>query len=102
MMKKTLIEIKKNQRFVPNFGYTAPKKHKKCPNPAFGDHRLHRVGIFAERYEFDGLPGYSCQKKCVNCGEEFGRVFIAAGKRWPELYEKLYYDELIQVNKKNE
>lgn len=60
------------QKYYPEFGYVAPKKTKKeCEVPAFADKNLHRVGIFAGKYLEDGLPGYICIYKCVNCGKVF-------------------------------
>lgn len=68
-----------NQKFFPDMGYTSPRKIKgvkECSNPAFADHRLHRIGVFKEFYYADGLQGWSCILKCVNCGREVEKVFV--------------------------
>jgi hypothetical protein len=71
----------KNQRFVPDRGYTAPiSTRAECSNPAFADHNLHRVGFFRGRYCDQGIPGWSYVKKCVNCGREFDSVFFVEPK----------------------
>jgi hypothetical protein len=65
-------EMAENQKYIPDFGYTAPKKtRKKCSNPAFMDHNLHRVGYFKSKFQEDCSTGYSAIAKCVNCGREF-------------------------------
>lgn len=66
-------EMEKNQKYRPDYGYTAPKRTpQKCNNPAFMDHKLHRVGYFKIKQLLnDGLPGYVAVAKCVNCGLVF-------------------------------
>jgi hypothetical protein len=60
----------------PEFGYTEPKRTTaECPDPEFADHHMHRVGVFAVKYDEDGLPGYICEQRCVRCGRVFGRTF---------------------------
>jgi len=60
------------QKYYPHFGYDRPRRTKKeCEFPAFYDKNAHRTGIFAVEYHEEGLPGYSCIFKCVNCGREF-------------------------------
>jgi hypothetical protein len=68
-----LEEMEKNQKYIPDYGYTSPKRTtKECINPAFMDHNLHRVGYFQlAGYYSDGLPGYIAVGKCVNCGRVF-------------------------------
>jgi hypothetical protein len=70
--------MKSKQKYFPDFGYSSPHRTKQeCANPAFADSHLHRIGIFAEEYLEDGLPGYSCIHKCVNCGKVFkDKIFI--------------------------
>lgn len=90
--------FEKGQIFVPNFGYNGPLRTRgECQNPAFADHKLHRVGRFATMYLLDALPGYVIVKKCVNCGREFDTVFAPHGKSWPKEYQVMYYTELKQV-----
>lgn len=63
------------QKYFPDFGYTAPIRTKEdCPSPAFKSHRLHRCGYFKKYYDSDGLPGWVCSVKCVNCGREFPKL----------------------------
>ena len=68
-----LEEMEKDQKYTPDYGYTAPKRtRQECSNPAFMDHNLHRVGYFKKpRYYSDGLAGYVAVAKCVNCGRVF-------------------------------
>lgn len=68
-----LEEMEKNQKYRPEYGYTAPKRtRKECNNPAFLDHNLHRVGYFKTPEHYNvGLPGYVAVAKCVNCGRLF-------------------------------
>ena len=47
-----------------------------CQNTNFANHKLHRVGVFKEFFDSDGLPGWSCVLKCVNCGKEVKKVFV--------------------------
>jgi hypothetical protein len=78
-----LDEMEKNQKFVPDYGYTAPKRtRKECENPAFMDKNLHRVGYFKTAYHEDAMAGYSAVAKCVNCGIEFNddRRFVPCKK----------------------
>ena len=68
-----LEEMEKNQKYMPDYGYTTPKRtRKECTNPAFMDHNFHRVGYFRiPKFHNDGLPGYVAVAKCVNCGRVF-------------------------------
>lgn len=68
-----------NQKFFPDLGYVPPrtiKGVKECSNPAFANHRLHRMGVFKESFDSDGSPGWTCAIKCVNCGRVAERVFV--------------------------
>jgi len=79
-----LEEMEKNQKYRPDYGYTAPKRtRKECTNPAFMDHNLHRVGYFKlPEYYSDGLPGYVAVARCVNCGRVFADdIIFHAGKK---------------------
>ena len=77
--------MSKNQRYMPDYGYTAPKRTRtECKNPAFMDRHYHRVGYFRKPpYYSDGLPGYVGVAKCVNCGHEFesDSMFFPSDKR---------------------
>ncbi|MFA5379012.1 MAG: hypothetical protein WC455_24875 [Dehalococcoidia bacterium] len=65
-------EMAIGQKYIPEFGYTAPKRTRHvCESPAFMDHNLHRVGYFKGRYDSDGVPGWTMEAKCVNCGRRF-------------------------------
>lgn len=60
------------QKYYPHFGFDTPRRTKKeCESPAFADKNLHRIGIFAIEFHSNGLNGYSCIYKCVNCGRKF-------------------------------
>ena len=97
-MEAAIKELRTNQRYPPSYGYTAPIKTKNvCGNPAFMDHKMHRVGIFLLFYSRDGLPGYFARKKCVNCGKDFGGAFYPSKREWDEEYQRLYYDELKEI-----
>jgi len=90
--------MKTNQRYVPDFGYDAPKWTKKpCGNPAFLDHNYHRIGKFTVLFALDDLQGYIVQHKCVNCGREFRRAFIPSKREWPEYYKLIYDKEKIDL-----
>jgi len=64
----------KDDIYKPDFGYTSPRKIKgvkECLNPAFKDHRLHRIGLFKAEYSdgSNGMKGWSVYMKCTMCGE---------------------------------
>lgn len=66
-----------NQKYTPDFGYIPPvRTRNECPNPAFTSRKLHRCGYFKQRYDSDGLPGWSCIAKCVNCGRDFPKLGV--------------------------
>lgn len=72
----------KNQKYFPDFGYLPPqiiKGVKACPSPAFKDKRYHRIGIFKVEFDADGVPGWFCEEKCVNCGHVAGGRFVPSG-----------------------
>jgi len=74
-------DMEKNQKYTPDFGYSSPERTKTaCVNPAFMDHKLHRVGWFKVRYDTDGLPGWLVEKRCVNCGLAFDTAFYPVKK----------------------
>ena len=81
--------MKTNQKYFPCFGYEPPRRTKNnCPNPAFKDHHLHRVGVFKTAHSSevdDGLSGWFTELKCVTCGKGFG-----SGGFYP--------DEMAEVN----
>ena len=77
-----------NQKYCPHFGYMSPRKTKHdCENPAFVNKKLHRLGLFAIKFHGDGISGYTCIVKCVNCNKEFNyfkgekQVFAPSKKR---------------------
>ena len=81
--------MESNQRYYPQFGYDAPRKTKgECTNPAFADRNLHRIGVFADNYLDDGLTGYSCIYKCVNCGKVFRKKTFKPSRKLVEVLPK--------------
>jgi len=68
--------VKTNQEYFPDFGYEPPRRTKnECPNPAFKNHHLHRIGVFKTVHSGDvddGLLGWFTELRCVNCGRSFG------------------------------
>jgi hypothetical protein len=78
-------EMAKGQKYVPDFGYSSPRRTRAvCNNPAFMDHKLHRVGWFKVRYDTDGLPGWLVEKRCVNCGLAFDSALYLGPKEMGE------------------
>jgi hypothetical protein len=79
------MKMDKNQKFFPDFGYEAPRKtRRECPNPAFLNHNLHRIGIFKKYHSSDvddGLPGWITKLMCVNCGKEFKGGYFHPGPK---------------------
>lgn len=71
--------VDKNQKYFPEFGYLEPVRMrgvKECESPAFVDKTLHRIGVCKVRFDADGLPGWICEEKCVNCGRVVRKVFV--------------------------
>jgi hypothetical protein len=65
----------KEDIYKPDFGYSSPQKIrgvKECTNPAFKDHRLHKIGWFKIEYSdgSNGLKGWSAYAACTMCGQK--------------------------------
>ena len=69
----------KQDNFKADFGFDAPHRTKrKCSNPVFADHYLHRLAImkhehFGSKGDRDegGAPGWVAKTICTGCGKEY-------------------------------
>jgi len=67
------------QEIKPDFGFDSPHRtSRKCSNPFFADHHLHRLAIlkhehFGSKGDRDegGIPGWVVKTICTGCGKEY-------------------------------